>query len=42
LHAALCEANQDAKEAFEHLAATEPFNRYPEMLAAFKEQFIGE
>ena len=38
LHAALCEADQDAKEAFEHLAATEPFNRYPEMLAAFKEQ----
>ena len=38
LHAALCEGGQDAKEAFEQLAATEPFHRYPEMLAAFKEQ----
>ena len=37
LHAALCGAGQDAKIAFEHLAATEPFHRYPEMLAAFKE-----
>ena len=34
---------QDAREAFEQLAATEPFYRYPEMLAAFKEQqHIGD
>lgn len=38
LHAALCEADHDPKEAFECLAGTEPFHRYPEMLAAFKEQ----
>jgi hypothetical protein len=38
LHAALCQAGQDAREAFERLAATEPFHRYPEMLAAFREQ----
>ena len=31
------------QDAIEHLAATEPFNRYPEMLAAFKEQeHIGD
>jgi hypothetical protein len=38
LYAALCETEQDPNEAFTHLAATEPFYRYPEMLAAFKEQ----
>lgn len=38
LHKALCDSDQDPKEAFECLAGTEPFYRYPEMLAAFKEQ----
>jgi hypothetical protein len=43
LHTALCEAEQNPKEAFDHLAATEPFHRYPEMLAAFKEtEHIGD
>jgi hypothetical protein len=38
LYAVLCEEGQDPNEAFTCLAATEPFYRYPEMLAAFKEQ----
>ena len=43
LHAAMCDAGQDAEEAFDLLAATEPFHRYPELLAAFKEhEHIGE
>jgi len=43
LHAALCDAGQDPKESFELLAATEPFHRYPELLAAFKEhEHIGD
>jgi len=43
LHAALCEAGQLPSPAFDQLAATEPFFRYPEFLAAFKEQQgIGE
>jgi hypothetical protein len=42
LYKALCDAGQAPQDAFEHLAAAEPFYRYPEMLAAFKEQeFMG-
>lgn len=38
LHAALCEGGQGRRQAFERLAATEPFNRFPEILAVFREQ----
>jgi hypothetical protein len=38
LHAGLCDAGQEPLPAFEHLAATEPFFRYPELLSAFREQ----
>jgi hypothetical protein len=37
LYSTMC-ADRAPQEAFEQLAATEPFYRYPEMLAAFKEQ----
>jgi hypothetical protein len=38
LHKALCRGGQDARQAFDQLAVTEPFFRYPELLSAFKEQ----
>jgi len=38
LHGAMCRSGQDPGDAFEQLAATEPFHRYPEFLAAFKER----
>ena len=37
LHSTLCQAGQTPREAFEHLAMTEPFHRYPEMLATLQE-----
>ena len=38
LHAALCAGGSSPEVAFEQLAATEPFHRYPELLAVFKER----
>ncbi len=38
LHAALCADGRSPEVAFEQLAATEPFHRYPELLAVFKER----
>ena len=38
LHGSLCENGRSAELAFEQLAATEPFHRYPELLAGFKER----
>jgi len=38
LHAALCADGRSREIAFEQLAATEPFHRYPELLAVFKER----
>ena len=38
LHAALCRRGSTSEVAFEQLAATEPFHRYPELLATFKER----
>jgi hypothetical protein len=42
-HAALCASGQSPNEAFKNLAVTEPFFRWPEIVAAFKEQHaIGD
>lgn len=38
LHASLRGSGLSPELAFEQLAATEPFHRYPELLAAFKER----
>jgi hypothetical protein len=38
LHAVLCAGGATSEVAFEQLAATEPFHRYPELLAVFKER----
>ena len=38
LHATLCSGGRSPEVAFEQLAATEPFHRYPELLAVFKER----
>jgi len=38
LHATLCAGGSSPEVAFEQLAATEPFHRYPELLAVFKER----
>ena len=38
LHASLCANGRSPELAFEQLAATEPFHRYPELLAVFKDR----
>jgi hypothetical protein len=38
LHITLCTGGSSPEVAFEQLAATEPFHRYPELLAVFRER----